>query len=157
MRLSQLNGELFLRTNDELVGVVVRYAYAFWWQIRWSLSNDWFLDITKSVNHQWQSYIVFGLHMNPPIPNFSLKKTKIYSVVLKFSVFSMVVHPLILMLASPLSTTHDRASLGAYVHHQAQAYVTYSTDLMLELLKFVPQIPLLLFRQELQDYLLLSL
>jgi hypothetical protein len=40
--------------------------------------------------------------MNPHIPNFSLKNTRMYSVVLKISKFSMVVHPLVLMLASPL-------------------------------------------------------
>lgn len=39
---------------------------------------------------------IWGVHMNPQIPqisNFSLKKTRIYNVVLKFSRFSMVVHP----------------------------------------------------------------
>lgn len=51
-----------------------------------------------SVAKLYRSWV----HMNLQIPNFSLKNTRMYSVVLKFSKFLMIVHPLVLMLASSL-------------------------------------------------------
>ena len=63
--------------------------------------------------------------MNPQISNFSLKKTRIYSVVLKFSRFSMVAYPLVLMLASPLAGHGASRREGRDVDEEVKDIASY--------------------------------